>query len=181
MEVIGWLIVEKQIITFSRNFCFWMVTGWHPTGASYWSAPIIECCITAWWDVKREENNINIAKPYIHKAAGSGINDMIFSSFSWRYLMFIIHEPGLDKQCVQGTANMSINSCIHLCVHKILRILRIYVRLFLRCILLSVSWVSLVFLVFLQHTTRIVLFCGFFFTLPCIKLCVTGISFRGGW
>ena len=35
--------------------------------------------------VKREENDINIVKPCIHKAAGSGINEIIFSNFSWTY------------------------------------------------------------------------------------------------
>ena len=47
--------------------------------------------------IKREENDINIAKPSIHKAAVSGINAMIFPSFSWTYFLFIIHEPGLEK------------------------------------------------------------------------------------
>ena len=52
--------------------------------------------------IKREENVINIAKPCIHKAAGSRISEMLFPViFSWKYvagdMFFIIHEPGLDK------------------------------------------------------------------------------------
>ena len=119
-------------------------------------------------------------KPRILKAAGSGINEIIFSSFSWRY-MFIIHRPGLDKYCARCTTSMPIYSCVH---QKILCIQSIYVCLFLHCILLFVGWVPLVFLDFLQHTTRIVLWNVFILeienslTLPCIKLCVTGISLR---
>ena len=33
--------------------------------------------------VEREERDIYIAKPCTHKAAGSGINGMIFESFNW--------------------------------------------------------------------------------------------------
>ena len=47
--------------------------------------------------IKRVENYINIAKQCIHKAAGSRINEMVFSRYSWRYLMFIIYETGLEK------------------------------------------------------------------------------------
>ena len=58
------------------------------------------CWVSYRWPVgciKREENDMNIAKPSIHKAAVSGINEMIFPSFSWTYLLFIIHQSGLDK------------------------------------------------------------------------------------
>lgn len=41
--------------------------------------------------VKREEHGIYIMKPCTHKADGSGINEIIFTNFSWTYgdLMFI--------------------------------------------------------------------------------------------
>ena len=78
---------------------------------------------------------------------------MIFSSFSWRHLLiFIIHEPGLGKYCTQCTASMPIYSCVH---QKILPVQHIYVHLFLPCITLFLSCVSLMFIVFLPHTTRI--------------------------
>ena len=47
--------------------------------------------------IKREKNDINIAKPSIYKAAGPGINEIIFPSFSWTYLLSIIHGQGLGK------------------------------------------------------------------------------------
>ena len=47
--------------------------------------------------MKREGNDINIAKPCLHEAAGSEINEMIFPSFKWAYLLFIILQPELDK------------------------------------------------------------------------------------
>ena len=111
--------------------------------------------------IKRVENYINIAKQCIHKAAGSRINEMVFSRYSWRYLMFIIYETGLEKYTPKKS---------------------------MHCILLFVNWVSLAFLVFLKHITRIVLLCGMLFTLEieksltlsCIRLCVTGISDRDG-
>ena len=122
------------------------------------------CWVSHHWPVgciKRVENCINITKQCIHKAAGSRINEMIFSSFSWRYLMFIIYETGLEKYFAWCTVSTPIYSCVR---QKILCILRIYVRLFLHCILLFVNWVSVAFIVFLQHTTWIVLLCGMFFT-----------------
>ena len=48
--------------------------------------PIAECYIAGQWDVSRDENDINIAKPSIRKAAVSGINEMVFPSFSYTYL-----------------------------------------------------------------------------------------------
>ena len=37
--------------------------------------------------IKREENDINIAKPSIQKAAVSGINEMILPRLSWIYVL----------------------------------------------------------------------------------------------
>ena len=102
----AWLIVEKPVMTFSA---FWMVTGWRHIW-SWWvnyidlsANPSLSsnCWVSYCWPVgciKREQNDINIARPSIHKTAISGrISEMIFSSFSWTYLLFIIHTPGLDK------------------------------------------------------------------------------------
>ena len=42
------------------------------------------------WVVKRpEENDINIAKLCIHKAADSGNNEVMFPSLSWTHLFII--------------------------------------------------------------------------------------------
>ena len=47
-------------------------------------SPIVECRIMDQWDMpKKEDTDINIAKSCIYRAAGSGINENIFSSFSW--------------------------------------------------------------------------------------------------
>ena len=50
----------------------------------------------------RSENDTDIAKPCIYNVAGSGINEMIFPSFSWSYLMFIIYSltRAWQKVCV---------------------------------------------------------------------------------
>ena len=140
----AWLNVEKPRITFSYNF--WFLNDYRRTlyfkltGVLYRSAPTVECHIASQWDVPNQKNDINIAKPCIHRAAGSGINYMIFPSFSWRLLlwMFINHEPGLDKYCAPCTASMPIYSCERQKIH---------VHLFPHCILLFVDWVPLVFLV----------------------------------
>ena len=47
--------------------------------------------------MKREGNDINIAKACLHEAAGSEINEMIFPNFKWAYLLSIILQPELDK------------------------------------------------------------------------------------
>ena len=57
--------------------------------------PIVECYIAGQWK-KREENDINIGKPFIHKAAVSGINET-FPSFSRTDSLIIFHQPGLAK------------------------------------------------------------------------------------
>ena len=51
---------------------------------------IVECHHWLAGCAKREENDINIAEPCIHKAGVSRIDKMIFSSFNQRYLLFII-------------------------------------------------------------------------------------------
>ena len=45
--------------------------------------PIVECHVIGQWI------DTNIMKLSIHKAAGSGINEIIFPSFSWSYLFII--------------------------------------------------------------------------------------------
>ena len=86
LEVIWWLNVEKLVMIFSVISGFWIVTGRHHIW-SWWvylnDPP--NFWVSYHWPVgcvKREENVINITKPWTHKAAGSGINEMLFSIFS---------------------------------------------------------------------------------------------------
>ena len=106
MEVISWLIVEKLVANYI--FCnFWFLNSYSLmshlklTGVSYWSPQFLSVISLPVGCIKREENVINIAKPCIHKAAGSGINGMLFTIFSWRYMLFIIHDTRLDKYRAQ--------------------------------------------------------------------------------
>ena len=131
------------------------------------------CWVSYCWQVgciKREENDIQ--KPCIHKVAGSGINEMIFPTFGGNQVL---------TNSVQVHTGMPIYSCVH---QKIIKLVHLCAP---HWISLFVNWVSLVFLVFLQHTAIVVLFCQMFFTLgtkksftlPCIRLRVTGLLFRG--
>ena len=139
-------------MTFSRNF--WFLNGYRLTSylklmcVSNWSPP--NCWVSYRWPVeciKREENDI--AKPSIHKAAVSGINE-IFPSFNSTFLLFFIN---------QGLTN-SVHSVPQLCQFilvyvKKFKSLSIYVCLFPYCILLFLNWVSLVLLVFFtSHPTN---------------------------
>ena len=105
MDVISWLIMERLVIIFSVISGFWIVTGWCHVWS--WLVYLIDSpnlWVSYHWPagcIKREENVINIAKPCIHKAAGSGINGMLFTIFSWRYMLFIIHDTRLDKYRAQ--------------------------------------------------------------------------------
>ena len=106
MEVISWLIVEKLVANYI--FCnFWFLNSYSLmshlklTGVSYWSPQFLSVISLPVGCIKREENVINIAKPCIHKAAGSGIDEVLFPIFSWRYMLFIIHKPGLEKRFMQ--------------------------------------------------------------------------------
>ena len=78
--------MEKSAIIFSWNL--WFSNGWYHvwklTSVSYWlpaplPPPIVECHVIGQWI------DINIVKLCIHKTAGSGINEIIFPSFSWTY------------------------------------------------------------------------------------------------
>ena len=160
MEVISWLIVEKLVANYI--FCnFWFLNSYSLmshlklTGVSYWSPQFLSVISLPVGCIKREENVINIAKPCIHKAAGSGINEMLFPIFSWRYTLFIILEPGLTNS-VQCTASMPIYSCV---CQKILKHL---------CWPFSPLHIF-GFHYFLQHATIIVLLCGMSFTLEIKK------------
>ena len=105
MDVISWLIMERLVIIFSVISGLWIVTGWRHVWS--WLVYLIDppnFWVSHHWPagcIKREENVINIAKPCIHKAAGSGINGMLFTIFSWRYMLFIIHDTRLDKYRAQ--------------------------------------------------------------------------------
>ena len=105
MDVISWLIMERLVIIFSIISGLWIVTGWRHVWS--WLVYLIDppnFWVSHHWPagcIKREENVINIAKPCIHKAAGSGINGMLFTIFSWRYMLFIIHDTRLDKYRAQ--------------------------------------------------------------------------------
>ena len=138
---------------------FWIVTGWrHIWSRQAYLIDAPNCWVSYRWParcIKREENPINIAKPCIHKAAGSGINEMLFPIFSWRYTLFIILEPGLTNS-VQCTASMPIYSCV---CQKILKHL---------CWPFSPLHIF-GFHYFLQHATIIVLLCGMSFTLEIKK------------
>ena len=105
MDVISWLIMERLVIIFSVISGLWIVTGWRHVWS--WLVYLIDppnFWVSHHWPagcIKREENVINIAKPCIHKAAGSGINGMLFTIFSWRYMLFIIHDTRVDKYRAQ--------------------------------------------------------------------------------
>ena len=105
MDVISRLIMERLLIIFSVISGLWIVTGWRHVWS--WLVYLIDppnFWVSHHWPagcIKREENVINIAKPCIHKAAGSGINGMLFTIFSWRYMLFIIHDTRLDKYRAQ--------------------------------------------------------------------------------
>ena len=105
MDVISWLIMERLVIIFSVISGLWIVTGWRHVWS--WRVYLIDppnFWVSHHWPagcIKGEENVINIAKPCIHKAAGSGINGMLFTIFSWRYMLFIIHDTRLDKYRAQ--------------------------------------------------------------------------------
>ena len=105
MDVISRLIMERLVIIFSVISGLWIVTGWRHVWS--WLVYLIDppnFWVSHHWPagcIKREENVINIAKPCIHKAAGSGINGMLFTIFSWRYMLFIIHDTRLDKYRAQ--------------------------------------------------------------------------------
>ena len=109
---------------------------------------------------------------------------MSFPIFSWRYMLFIIHEPGLDKDCAQCTTSIQIYFCVRQKILKPMHLCRPFFPLHIAFCQLSV----LGFHCFLQQTTIIVLFSGMFFTLkikkslmlPCIKLPVTGTLLSGG-
>ena len=163
MEVISWLIVEKLVANYI--FCnFWFLNSYSLmshlklTGVSYWSPQFLSVISLPVGCIKREENVINIAKPCIHKAAGSGINEMLFPIFSWRYMLFIIHEPGLDRYRVQSTTSqfipiwhhcIPIYSCLHQKILKPMYSCRPFFPLQIAFCQLSVFG----FHCFLQHTT----------------------------
>ena len=162
MDVISWLIMERLVIIFSVISGFWIVTGWCHVWS--WLVYLIDSpnlWVSYHWPagcIKREENVINIAKPCIHKAAGSGINEMLFPIFSWRYMLFIIHEPGLDRYCAQSTTSqfipiwhhcIPIYSCLHQKILKPMYSCRPFFPLQIVFCQLSV----LGFHCFLQHTT----------------------------
>ena len=162
MDVISWLIMERLVIIFSVISGFWIVTGWCHVWS--WLVYLIDSpnlWVSHHWPVgciKREENVINIAKPCIHKAAGSGINEMLFPIFSCRYMLFIIHEPGLDRYRVQSTTSqfipiwhhcIPIYSCLHQKILKPMYSCRPFFPLQIVFCQLSV----LGFHCFLQHTT----------------------------
>ena len=101
---------------------FWIVTGWRHIWS--WRVYLIDSpnfWMSFRWParcIKREENVINIAKPCIHKAAGSGIDEVLFPIFSWRYMLFIIHKPGLEKRFMQiyfCVGQKILKPPIHLC------------------------------------------------------------------
>ena len=155
-------------MTFSRNF--WFLNGYRLTSylklmdVSNWSP---NCWMLYRWPVgciKREENDINIGKPFIHKAAVSGINET-FPSFSWTYSLFFINQGLTD----------SVHSVLQLCQFilvyaKKFKSLSIYVCLFPHYILLFLNWVSLVLLGFFSRQILIiVLFCEVFFTIEIEK------------
>ena len=84
LTVTAWFIVEKPAMTFSQNF--WFSKGWFQADVVFKAERCIlltsnhssprNCCVSYRWLVgcaKREENGINVAKPCIHKAVGSGI------------------------------------------------------------------------------------------------------------
>ena len=83
----------------------WLISGW--LHILSWQVIILtsnptylNCWVSHCWPVgctKRDQNDINIAKPCMYKMAGSGINEMIFPSFSWTYLLFISHWAGVEK------------------------------------------------------------------------------------
>ena len=162
MDVISWLIMERLVIIFSVISGLWIVKGWRHVWS--WLVYLIDppnFWVSHHWPagcIKREENVINIAKPCIHKAAGSGINEMLFPIFSWRYMLFIIHEPGLDRYRVQSTTSqfipiwhhcIPIYSCLHQKILKPMYSCRPFFPLQIVFCQLSV----LGFHCFLQHTT----------------------------
>ena len=70
----------------------WLISDWCHIW-SWWvyhidhQLPFPNCWVSNHWPVgciKKKGTDINIAKPHIHKAAGSGINEMIFQA-SIRY------------------------------------------------------------------------------------------------
>ena len=119
--------------------------------------------------IKRVENYINIAKQCIHKAAGSRINEMVFSRYSWRYLMFIIYETGLEKYTPKKSMHPT-NLCtpfsplhIALCQLSVLGFPCFFTTHHKNCF-------ALFFTLEIEKSL----------TLTCIRLCVTGISVRDG-
>ena len=131
MEVISWLIVQKLMMIFSVISGFWIVTGWRYIWIwrVYLSDPP-NFWVSYRWPagcIKREENVINIAKPYIHKVAGSGIEwnnisnlqleiPAVYYSWTraWEIVCTVYHKP--------SSSNLALlNVNIFLCTQKISR------------------------------------------------------------
>ena len=137
-------------MTFSCNF--WFLNGYRLTPylklmvVSNWPPPpICEFHIAVQW-VLSKQNDVNIAKPSIHKAAVSGINEMIFPSFSWTYLdMLVYYSSTRAWQIVCAVYGNYANLFLYA---KKFKSISIYVSLFPHCISLFLNWVPLVLLVF---------------------------------
>ena len=142
--------------------------------------------------IKREENVINIAKPCIHKAAGSRISEMLFPViFSWKYVagdMFM--NQGLTNSVYSlPQANLfqfGIIVCQFILVctknSKAYVFMQAFSPIAYRFLSTECPWFSLFF-----TTHHIIVLRNVFHVrdkkclmLPCIKLCVTGNLLRGG-
>ena len=139
---------------------FWIVTGWRHIWS--WRVHLIDppnFWVSYRWPagcIKREKNVINIAKPCIHKAAGSGINENFQSSFGdtccllFMYCLLFIVCTVYRKPIYSNLALLYAN--LFLFAPKILKLMyscRPFPPLHIAFCQLSV----LGFHCFLQHTT----------------------------